>query len=103
MLSFADFEVELSFFTDWQLADLSSVVFFAVFCSEEGKFFGIALIATVFCFGLVAVGLDFITWQVVTFPFVHLDALFFSEELELELLTISEKNENKKNKSTISI
>ena len=93
VLSFADFKVELSFFTGWQLADLFSVVFFAVFCSEEGKFFGIALIATVFCFGLVAVGLDFMTWQVVTFPFVHLDALFFSEELELELLTVSEKNE----------
>ena len=99
MLSFADFEGELSFFTDWQLADLSSVVFFAIFCCEEGKFFGIALIATVFCFGFVAVGLDFITWQVVTFPFVDLDALFFSEVLELELLTFSEK----KNKNTIRI
>ena len=101
MLSFADFEVDLSFFIDWQLADLSSVVFFAVFCCEEGTFFGIALIATVLCFGLVAVGLEFITWQVVTFPFVHLDALFFSEVLELELLTFSEKN--KKNTDTISI
>lgn len=95
MLSFADFDVELSFFTDWQLADLSSEVFFAVFCSEEGKFFGIALIATVFCFGL-----DFITWQVVTFPFVHLDALFFSEVLELELLTFSEKKKSKKKTRT---
>lgn len=31
-----------------------------------------------------------------TFPFVHLDALFFSEVLELELLTFSEKKKIKK-------
>ena len=86
VLSFADFDVELSFFADWQLADLFSVVLFAVFCCEEGKFF---------CFGLVAVGLD-LTWQVVTFPFVHLDALFFIEALELELLTFSEKKKEQK-------